>query len=255
MNVFSKLNPSPRAQQRMVDFFNRVYDPYTITELDLLQPAGENDYGIGPVVAQRILDRKSSLVPPFFTDISQLEDIEGLGPDKAEDLVRYMEMNRADVFVRMMRKYVLPENFELHHRILTLEAAAPYLDDEESYRNWLAREVLALSDREPSDDEALKVDQQIAGAFVDHYDDAHIAGYAMALWFYRFAQDNWASFEQFREQAENYLAFAGEFNTLQLYKGFENRLIMHRGVTVTDLMVVQNATEQTINIFTAQLMD
>jgi hypothetical protein len=96
---------------------------------------------------------------------------------------------------------------------------------------------------------------QIKAAFADEYIIPHIASFAFALWFYRFDQDNWGSFERYRRETEKYLGFLNENQTLILYKGVQNFLIFPVGVSVTDLVVVHNADEQTISIFTARLLD
>ncbi len=45
------------------------------------------DYDIGNLVAQRILDKRATLAPSGYTDLSQLSDIQGFGEDKFNDLI------------------------------------------------------------------------------------------------------------------------------------------------------------------------
>lgn len=45
--------------------------------------------GIGPVLAQRILDRRAAL--GNFTDVKQIDEISGIGPAKMNDLLRFAE--------------------------------------------------------------------------------------------------------------------------------------------------------------------
>ena len=256
MKTFSSLKPTEAVEKRLLDFLNSIHRPEIIADLDLLLIQGDKaDYGIGPVVAERILAKKNSLSPRLFKSIEQLDDIEGLGQDKAQDLLTYLSMPRGEVFVQMMRNHVLPSSWELFVRVVNLKDA-PVLDlNGTAFREWLADEVIQMATEEPDGKAKVEIKRQLVNAYVDEYEIAHVASYAMALWFYRFDQDNWGPFENYRTQAEEYLGFANETNRLQFYKGFDNGLIMKRGITVDDLMVVHNESEHTLSIYASQLMD
>ena len=54
----------------------------------------KNDYRIGEIVAQRILDRENALPNQKFHRINDLDNIDGLGQDKLNDLVYSFSVSR-----------------------------------------------------------------------------------------------------------------------------------------------------------------
>lgn len=98
MPTFTGSGIEPEIQQRILDFLNSAQ---TAADIAGSEPqAGpvhddpsrgygdqERDYDIGPLVAQRILDRRATIGPAGFTDLSQLSNVRALGKDKFNDLV------------------------------------------------------------------------------------------------------------------------------------------------------------------------
>ena len=106
MATFTGAGIEPEVQQRILNFLNSAVSAADIAGIepqegpvydDPTKGYGDQvkDYDIGLVVAQRILDKRTTLGPSKFTDLSQLSNIKGLGRDKFDDLVyslvlRYM---------------------------------------------------------------------------------------------------------------------------------------------------------------------
>ena len=98
MGIFTGQGIDPEIQKRILNFLNEsataedvagtepqegpVHDDTTKGYGDQIK-----DYDIGMTVAQRIIDKRVSLGPSGFTDISQLSNIDGFGQDKFDDLV------------------------------------------------------------------------------------------------------------------------------------------------------------------------
>lgn len=98
MATFTGAGIEPEIQQRILNFLNSaavatdiagiepqegpVYDDPTKGYGDQVK-----DYDIGIAVAQRIIDKRTTLGTSGFTDLSQLSNIKGLGQDKFDDLV------------------------------------------------------------------------------------------------------------------------------------------------------------------------
>ena len=66
---------------KVLDFLNSVK---SVKEILSLREKSD-DFDIGEVVAQRILEKRESL--KIFTSLSQLSDIKGFGQDKFNDLI------------------------------------------------------------------------------------------------------------------------------------------------------------------------
>jgi hypothetical protein len=95
---------------------------------------------------------------------------------------------------------------------------------------------------------------------LDRYDTSAFGAYAFTLWWYKFDQDNWFSFEQMREAVGFYLDYYAYFNAaneqqLVLLKGFPNSLALGLLCPVAELPVVLNPIERGITIWTAELYD
>ena len=98
MATFTGAGIEPDVQQRILNFLNSAVSAVDIAGIepqegpvydDPTKGYGDQvkDYDIGLVVAQRILDKRTTLGTSGFTDLSQLSNIKGLGQDKFDDLV------------------------------------------------------------------------------------------------------------------------------------------------------------------------
>ena len=87
---FDTITIAPDVASRILNFLNEAQNANAITDYELRNnPESKGQgYSIGEKVAQRILDKRSNMLPfQQFTDLSQLEEVQGLGQDKIQDLV------------------------------------------------------------------------------------------------------------------------------------------------------------------------
>ena len=170
MGQFSNEGLESWVVKRMLNFLNRAQTPADISEGavmdDPFEGPAELGYVIGDVVAQRILDRRDELPGKKFTEITQLNDISGLGEDKFNDLVYTFSMSAAETFKRSMYRTVLFDNWDLQYDSVRFENQADFSGDCErrmqisgmgSQKEWVkfangitAITALEFSPQEPS---------------------------------------------------------------------------------------------------------
>ncbi len=73
------------TERKLLDFLNRAWRVQDILSLRLVKDAEEGrDYGIGPTLARRILEKRRELPARRFRSIMELDDIPGLGQEKLD---------------------------------------------------------------------------------------------------------------------------------------------------------------------------
>jgi len=249
---------SPVVEDQILSFLNRAFTPKDIVQFPYpgTDPR-KGDYGIGPTVAKRIIDRRWELPSRRYTELSQLEDIKGFGQDKLDDLVESFNLPSAERFkMRLFQQRILFENFDLQYQIIRLpgdHSLQQVIKDPVLLREQVLEAVAAFLEGENED-----ARQQLEQAYVDPYLSANVASYAMALWFYKFDEDNWFTFDRIRTEIAHYLDLSFEYApgpVLLMVKGFDQALVMRSGITVLDIPVVVNASENAIYCWFAQLFD
>jgi len=224
--------------------------------------SGLSGYDIGPKVAQRIIDRRSEFPGNKFTSIGQLKAIPGLGEDKFQDLVYTFGKTAADLFRNEMYKNVIGHNWNLNFHREQFEDQDEFLslvDDLSAFREWMIYTLSELAEERTGNCYVFdQVTSGIASSSIQEYTSGHVASYALALWFYRFDQDNWFRFETVREAAEGYLNYFQnpmERTELRMFYGFKNQGLLAQPMTVSGLPVVVNYAEKSITIWSAELID
>lgn len=251
--------------QKVMDFLNRAQSAQEIREGVKDDPGqttggGEGkDYAIGEKVAQNILDARAALSRRRFTQITELNGISGLGPDKANDLMYTFNVSADESFKRGMYDGVVFEsNFDLdYHYIEFLNESdmRTIMSCEKSFINTVGHLVEETVTR--------RLNSQITGEVAKRYvencwlertNSAHQASFYFAYWFYRFDSDNWFSFDRVRQETEAYLDYN---STMEFYffKGFDQQGLLADAITVPDLPVVVNYAEGRITIWGAGLRD
>ncbi len=257
----------PWVASQILSFLNQAE-----TTDDLVGPASPisdepdkeetSGYGIGETVAQRILDARNSLMPRYFQDLSQLEEIPGFGEDKFKDLLYSFRLPAAERFHQQMTQGLLGSNWKLSY------FAKQYDDEEEflyvtSNESGLKQEIGELlmqwnEELGKAEEVGALLPGLVAGTYPDHYDVAEYARYAWALWFYQFDADNWFSFDQVKEAVDKYLNTYWNIEDrieLILFRGFDNAAWVRGGITTEDLPVTLNFAERTITAWTCELFD
>lgn len=224
--------------------------------------SGLGGYDIGTKVAQRIIDRRSEFSSNQFTSIGQLKAIPGLGEDKFQDLVYSFGVSAADLFRNEMYEKVIGHNWNLTFHRERFEDQDEFLslvDDRSALREWMIYSISELAEQRTGNSHVFEqVTAGVASSSIQEYTSGHVASYALALWFYRFDQDNWFQFETVREVAELYLDYFKnpmERTELRMFYGFNNQGLLAQPLTVSGLPVVVNYAERAITIWSAELID
>lgn len=101
--MFNYSHISAEEASRVLDFLNKatsiddIIDPNTLFD-DPSSGLGDqvNDPTMGSLVAMRILDKRDTCPGKVFTKLEQLDDIQGFGQDKLQDLV--FSLNKREVY-------------------------------------------------------------------------------------------------------------------------------------------------------------
>ncbi len=259
---FSNINPS--VERRILAFLNRAFSPTDITNLQLVktEEADKEDYGIGETVAQRIITHKRQYPRFRFSELTQLNGIQGFGQDKFDDLANTLAISSAERFRKsLFSTQVLLENWEVKIVPIVLDSEEEFMacsEDDRKLRPLIAEYFPKLADDSVSQENIDTAKGQIKSSFIDGFENPHIGSFAFALWWYLFDQDNWFSFERIRQVIEPFLSESANYRggpVVSFIRGFENRLIYSRGITVTGLPIVFNSKELSIYLIGAQLFD
>ncbi len=264
MNESSFTGVEPWVFKQVLAFFNRAQTASVITEAVLDDPeygSQGQGYGIGETVAQRILDHKMTLRTRTYREWSELEAIDGLGPDKLRDLVYTFRFPAADVFVKSMYKDVILDNWQLEHHsrhIPDLKAFRSIATDERLLREQVEGMLADAAEKKFGPSELNKLaGRLLQGTYLDRYEEEDMGRFAWALWFYRVDSDNWFSFDRVREVIEKYLGayywHPDDAIHFHLFRGFRGEGIWRS--STGDLPVTVNYAEQQISIWRAELFD
>lgn len=257
--------------QRVLDFLNRVQSADEIREGIQDDPGtttgdpnnDTRDYGIGATVAQRIIDQRNSLPGRRFRSITQLNGIQGLGADKAHDMIYTMGMSADEAFKRSMYNGVVFEaNFDLDYHyahFLDEESFVHAMNDHGTLTRTVGQILFDAVLRRTNDRVLANTARNYLNAcWMEETNSAHQASYYFAYWFYRFDSDNWFSFDRVRQETEKYLEYYSQHNhrlELRFFKGFEQHGLLAEAITVPDLPVVINYAERRVTIWGAGLRD
>jgi len=259
--------PEPWVQQRILSFFNRAKTWQEISEGVHDDPGndapGSAGTSIGETVAKRILARKGELRGNRFWEFSELEDIQGLGPDKFNDLVYTFGQPAAESFRKAMYNGVVFENnWDLQYRAVTFETQEEFeaaLASDGSFTDAIARRVGEwVWERSQNRTLAHTAELYLKECWLEKTGSAHLGGYYMAYYFFRTDEDNWFSFDRVRQETDAYLTYnqRAEFELeLRFFKGFEMQGLLTDAITVPDLPVVVNRAERQFEIWASSLSD
>lgn len=255
------------VQERIVDFFNSVFSVQDITngpiEDDPSNGAGNT---IGPSLAAKILRTRNALPRRRFTDLEQIDNISGVGPDTIRDLVYSFGRKADEEFRRSMyaEGTIFEANWPLEFFRFEFEELEHFLAIARSPENLRIfihgkiAEVAAEKGVAQSDIDAMQAD--VLSAYIDKYSNSTpIAAYAFALYFYDFDADNWFAWETIQEQTLEYFDHNMSSNNWQMdlfqFRGFRNRRIVQPGISPDVLPVVCNWAEQSVTFWISELYD
>jgi hypothetical protein len=265
MSDLTSLELPAWAVRRVLAFLNRAQRAEDFAQLSDLLPAeegGTRDNGIGEVVGNRILERRSSLPAGQFSDLEELQGIPGLGAEKFRELIEGSKLPADEAFRRRMYKRLIGENFVLTYESLIVPEAEDFLQiaaSPERVTQLVASRLQPVVVERTQNELAARLALDLLGrSYVERYESGHLGAHAFALWFYRLDQDNWFSFEAvLRETMEylDYFPYVDQRSELLLYKGFPNAGLLAQAITASDLPVVLNYAEQRISFWSVDLYD
>lgn len=239
-----------RTGEEIVEFFNRR--------------SSESNYGVGIIVARRIIRKRRTLRGRRFTRLTQLNGIPGLGQEKFDDFTDAIRISSAQSLVQeLYGEEILFENWRLKFHAIELETEEAFLANTKDFhtlRKIVAENIQFLADDGTPEGALEEARDQINSLefFMDGYQSGHVASYVFAVWFYRYDEDNWFSFERIRAPLEAYLgeSYHSEWRPIfNVLKGFDNQLILKDNATLPDLPIVLNQEEKSIYLWSVQLFD
>ena len=248
--------------KRILQFFNNAFQAEQIQHIKPLLDS-DSEYWIGDIVAQRIIDHKRSLPRRRFESLSQLNDIQGFGQDKLDNLAELVQKSSAISFKERLRAEVLPSNFPV-------DFAQVNFRDEESFnqiasnisniQSAISKKIEEILFASSNDYRFSKLGANYVGkSYADRILPEYLAPYELTTWFYAFDADNWFSYDRALQVCREYLD-GQSFNTahreLVIFRGFPTGLVIAPGgITPDNLPVVLDYEELHITIWWAQLFD
>jgi hypothetical protein len=255
---------APWVANRIVHFFNTVQKPAEIVEGIMDDPGDQENTAFRQSLARRILKVRESLPLQRFTDLAQIDAIQGVGPDKMEDLAYTFGVGASEAFENaLFENGLLMENWTLLRYEWEAEDEAAYraiIDNPEAFRETVHNLAMraAMETAGHSETEAKSLTNSLRTDYIDAYHNStEEAAYAFALWFYRFDADNWFSHKAMFEQTNalfNYHSDPFTNMELRLFKGFDNNILLSL-ITNLDLPVTVNDAERIITIWVVGLAD
>ncbi|MGH1338056.1 MAG: hypothetical protein ACRBFS_18185 [Aureispira sp.] len=267
MSATSHPNIPLWIQHRIVGFFNHARNVNMILEGPIQDdPSDGPGTTIGAILAARILRERNNLPTRRFTDLAQIDAVQGVGVGTIKDLVYSFGNSADDVFQQAMYTSgtIYPENWPLEYFRYAIEDKTAFeaiANDPENLRTFLVDKLnIEGHNRQVNTNDLQQMTQELREAYLDAYNNSTpAAAYALALWFYQFDADNWFSWEQIQAQTIAY--FEHNRNSypwrMDFYrcKGFVNRGLLAPGISAKDLPVTVNWAEQTISFWVSALYD
>ncbi len=250
------------AKDRLLSFINSARAPEAISKSEELKDdptSGSSDgYTIGNKTAQNILDAKKTLPKKKFNSVEQLLDVQGLGKDKLNDLLKSFSNRADDAFISTLYSKVMGDNWTLSPLIIDYATNEEFEETVKYAENFL-RAIGTLYagtfvDYYPAAQR--EIEMRVHRAHMENYFDAHLAAFPFAFWWYQFDHDNWFSYQAIKDICEKYLNHHGNGDQMQLriihLKGYDSITEQQRGLT---LPVVVNFAEKRITLWEAVLND
>ncbi len=257
---------APWIERRILAFVNQARRPADLLGPDRLKDAPDDGsssgYTIGETVAQRLLAYRDQLPRRRYQRLTELDQVPGMGPDKLKDLIYTFGQPADQTFLQDMYDGIIFSNFELKADTIHISDERHFLetvDQPARFIELVGLRVQSLCEARFDQPRACRLALKLLQyAYQERFVSGSIGAYAFALWFFRFDEDNWFSFERVHAACDRYLnryRYVNDRLELRLFKGFDNAGILAGGITVLDLPVVVNYAEQKITLWSGQLND
>ncbi|MEM6699408.1 MAG: hypothetical protein AAF599_13485 [Bacteroidota bacterium] len=259
MNQFEDQIVEDWVAIRVFDFLNRARTTEDLTEVEMTKNR-DNPYSIGTTVAQRILEHRQKLAPfRRYTSLSQLENIEGFGKDKFNDLVRLLAHRADDTFIYKMYNGVIFDNWKLKAHRIEIAAIQTNTLSDSRLREIVADKVEQLILAKNNNRTIARLGKKVIdNSYIESFSTQEYAAIALAFWLYKIDMDNWFSLERVLQETRKYFAHYDRLEhrlELHLLKGFPNGDLLVDALTTEDLPIVINHAEKSVSIWTVNLYD
>ncbi len=267
MSATSHPNIPLWIQDRIVGFFNQARNVDMIVDGTIKDdPSDGPGNTIGQSLAARILRERNQLPRRRFSDLEEIDRINGVGAGTIQDLVYSLGKRADEAFVHNMYEegVIYEANWPLEYFRYPIEDKDTFenlVRDKEKLRQFVSEKVGEVAaERNVEEKKTTEMLSELKDAYIDTYNNSTpIAGYALALHFYNFDADNWFSWERIQEQTMAYFDHNSYtypwFMELHLFKGVRNRGIIQPGISPDALPVVVNWAEQAITFWVSELYD
>jgi len=250
---------------RIVAYFNRASSISAITREIKDDPSDGKGGAIGRTVARRILQKRDQMGWRKFRTLEEIYEVEGMGPDKLEDLVYTLGVPAAQAFVNEMydEQVIFRENWPLKFystHIESLEDFSATVQDEKRFRAFVSEQMKAFCQQEEVDEKTCdRIRKGINSAYIDPFNNSSsdYPAYEFAQWFFGIDMGNFFFFESGVPRTRNYFEYhpgSPWEMELRMFKGVQASLISG-GIVPDDLATVVNYPEQVITTWATALFD
>lgn len=254
-----------RVVRKLLGLFNRAAIAQDISGHHLNKrpdPASRHHGIIGDVVAQAIINKRNILPGMRFKELRELDNIKGMSHGKLRLLLDNLAVPAAEAFRTSIYESVLRESWILEHHSVRFEDEEQFLhvvSDTEVFLDWVEGQACIVArDRTRDNRNHSKVRAMLLRSPLEVYDGNDVAAHAFALWLYKITADSWFSYEAVQRETAAYLDFMQDFlerTELCMFQGFKNQNLLTGPITNTGLPVTVNYCEQTISLWTVQVID
>lgn len=255
----------PWIADRIVSFFNQAQSITEITKTVQDDPKDGPGNAIGRTVARRILAARDQKRWRRFGKLEEIYEVEGMGPDKLEDLVYTFDKSAAQAFRdAMYSNHVISElNWPLEFFQAHIESTEEFeamAHDEEKFRLEVVHIIERIMESgRLTEEQYVQMTTGVSKAYIDPYNNTSTdyPAYELAQWFYGIDMGNFFFFESGIPQTQAYFSYhpgSPWEMELRMFKGVRS-LIIPGGLVPSDLATVVNYPEQVITLWTTALFD
>ena len=224
--------------------------------------AGATPSPVNPEKARDLLSAREQLPNRRFSSLEEIMERLQIRRDQLAELIASFSQPADEAFRRQMTDQLLGSNWTLAVDNTVIRDEVRFrevVDTPSRFCDLVATRVESLAYQHIQHAAAARlVAASLHDKYLDSYPEAAVGSYALALWFYRFDQDNWFSFDRVQQLAAQYLESSlphSERLELRFFKGFQNSGVLVEGICPDDLPVVVNYEEQKISIWRCSLLD
>ncbi len=167
------------------------------------------------------------------------------------EVINMNNKNDENLFLDSMEQNILHSNFKLSFQELEFDSPAEFkkiASDQNYLKKYLNNKLFDL--------QISKDKSKIDSYYIERYESGFLGSLALALWFMKFDEDNWFSFQQVHTETEKFMGdkIYNERIELVLLKGLESDS-EEASITVDEIPVTLNYSSGVICIWQGKLYD